>query len=98
MSETISFELGQCRATHGAMGALEDNQLPPIVLLQRHAAGDWGILSADDWQRNQDALTDGERILSNYVLPDGQKLWVITDAKDDDGVRESTCILLPSEY
>jgi hypothetical protein len=99
---TKTFELGRCVATPGALEALENHGSFPIVYLRRHAAGDWGILSADDTAANEAALLDGSRILSCYHLGDGlpgsQRIWIITEAQDDDGVRASTCILLPSEY
>ena len=42
---------------------------------------------------NDEALVNGERILSAYRTCKGVKLWVITEAD-----RSSTCILLPEEY
>jgi hypothetical protein len=97
-TKPVNFELGQCRATPGALEALEDNHTFPIIYLHRHAAGDWGTLTAHDTAANEQALEDGSRILSCYHLPDRQRIWIITDAVDDDGVRASTCIMLPSEY
>ncbi|KKN39327.1 hypothetical protein LCGC14_0744320 [marine sediment metagenome] len=62
-------------------------------LLRRHASGDWGDLSPDDRKANEEALKNGDRLLSAYHLLSGVKLWVITEAD-----RSSTCILLPDEY
>ena len=90
--------LGQCRATHGAIHALAANDTAALVLIVQHANGQWGELSDHDKQMNDAALEDGSRILSSYRLEDGTKLWVITDAQNDDGIRESTCIMLPEEY
>jgi hypothetical protein len=28
----------------------------------------------------------------------GGRVWIITEATDDQGVRRSTCILLPGDY
>lgn len=96
---TAKFSLGQCMATQGAMGALEDNQTFPIVYLKRHESGDWGDLDDHDRQLNDRALIDDSRILSAYKLADGQKIWIITEAvNDEDGSRFSTTILLPCEY
>jgi hypothetical protein len=92
------FELGQCVATPGALAAIEENRTYPIVFLARHQSGDWGDLSANDKRANEHALIDGSRILSAYLLPDGRKLWVITEAINDDNRRASTCVLLPGEY
>ena len=45
-----------------------------------------------------EALKDGSRIFSTYKTRKGVKLWVITEAEDDSGVRCATTILLPEEY
>lgn len=94
----IRFELGQVVATPGALQALEDADVTPVDLLRRHSQGDWGDLSAEDKQSNDEAIRDGSRIFSAYVLPTDTKVWVITEAEDDTGKRNSTCILLPDEY
>lgn len=36
--------------------------------------------------------------MSAYTLTSGEKLWVITEAADDDGNRICTTLLLPDEY
>jgi hypothetical protein len=92
------FEMGQLVATPAALEALEESRQTPIDLLRRHRRGDWGDLSPSDRQSNEEALEDGSRIFSAYILKTGVKLWVITEAQDDSGVRASTCILLPEEY
>jgi hypothetical protein len=65
-----------------------------------HISGDWGDLDDEDKQANEDALTDGSRIFSAYLLPsfDRLKIWIITEAADDKGRRSATTILFPSEY
>jgi hypothetical protein len=65
--------------------------------LGKHQCGDWGEVGADDWQANDQALVDGSRLLSAYRTLKGVKLWVITEAADDDGRRVATTILLPDE-
>jgi hypothetical protein len=92
------FEMGQLVATPAALEVLEESRQTPIDLLRRHCRGDWGDLSQSDKQSNEEALEHGSRIFSAYILKTGVKLWVITEAQDDSGVRASTCILLPSEY
>lgn len=87
------FKPGQLLATPGAMQALESNQTEPIELLGRHLVGDWGDVCEEDAQANADALAAGGRLLSVYRLPDGQKVWIITEAD-----RSATTLLLPSEY
>ncbi len=62
-------------------------------------AGDWVIVDAGDKAANEQALQDGSRLLSAYLLKDGQtKVWVITEAEGDDGKRAATTLLLPDEY
>ena len=92
------FVLGQVVATPGALEALARAGQLPEELLARHVSGDWGDLDPDDAALNDEAVKDGSRILSAYVLKTGQKLWAITEARDDEGHRSSTCLLLPDEY
>ncbi|HLJ28334.1 MAG TPA: hypothetical protein VKY85_16605 [Candidatus Angelobacter sp.] len=33
-----------------------------------------------------------------YHLKDGAKIWIITEAMDDEGRRAATTVLLPQEY
>ena len=94
----IHFEIGQVVATPGALEALGTAGVTPVELLRRHSQGDWGDLSAEDKQSNDEGVQVGSRIFSAYVLPTNVKLWVITEAQDDAGKRNSTCILLPDEY
>ena len=93
------FSIGQCVATPGALEALQAAGVSPLDLLSRHSQGDWGDLSQDDLEANNQALVDGSRILSAYVLPgQDQKVWIITEAVGDDGQRASTCVLMADEY
>ena len=61
--------------------------------MSRHITGDWGDCCEEDKQANEDALVQGERLLSVYRTAKNVKLWVITEAD-----RSSTCVLLPEEY
>ena len=98
-TSTRKFSLGQVVATPGALEALEEAGQTPIELIYRHAHGDWGSeLCEEDRQLNNQALEDGSRLLSAYKLNNGLKIWVITEAVDDNGERAATTILLPSEY
>lgn len=92
------FPLGQIFSTLGALKALENAGQAPAYFLARHAVCDWGEVSAEDKQSNDEALTTGARLLSAYTLADDTRIWVITEAADDDGQREATTILLPDEY
>ena len=97
--EEVQFSLGQVVATPGALDALQRNNTSGLEYVQRHATGDWGEVPEDDKETNEQALIDGSRLLSAYTLPDGTKLWIITDAViDDHGNRQATTMLLPEEY
>ncbi len=62
-----------------------------------HEFGEWGEVDADDKAANDAAVKNGSRIFSVYRLG-ADRLWIITDACDDEGRRASTCILRPEEY
>lgn len=87
------FKLGRILATPGALEVIADAHVSIVDLLIRHLRGDWGDLSDSDRQQNELAITAGQRILSNYVLPSGRSVWIITEAD-----RFATTFLLPGEY
>ena len=95
---TAKFSLGQIAATPGAIEAMEESGQTPAFFLDQHVSGNWGIVGEEDWKLNDEALKDGSRILSAYLTLKGKKLWVITEATDDDGHRAATTLLLPEEY
>jgi hypothetical protein len=84
------FDLGRTVATPGVLAAVPQDQLIPLVF--RHAEGDWGDLDPEDAAANDQALIDGDRLLSAYTV-DGTKVWIITEWD-----RSVTTILLPEEY
>jgi len=87
------FPPGEIVATPGALAELNECGVTIGQYLMRHVTGDWGTLTQHDWQENELSVMAGFRILSAYILPNGTKLWVITEAD-----RSSTCFLLPDEY
>lgn len=87
------FKLGQVVATPGALEALEATSDSPHELIARHASGDWGELGEEDVAENEFSLHRHLRLMSAYILSDGQKLWIITEAD-----RSVTTLLLPREY
>lgn len=105
MSKTIhvpcrpSFNLGQIVATPGALEATTDQQR--LAYLKRHSIGDWGCVCGTGWQANDEAVKDGDRILSAYPIDPlrpcegfgDNTLWIITEAD-----RSVTTFLLPDEY
>ena len=99
LNKSPRFSMGKILMTPGASTALDRIGQSPWSLLSQHVVGRWGIVDDSDKRANENSLADGSRLLSAYLLDDGQtKVWVITEAKDDDGVREATTILLPEEY
>jgi hypothetical protein len=98
MSVAMKFRLGRALATPAALEAIRRAGQDPLFFLERHARGDWGEVDAEDWKLNDQSVRDGSRILSAYRTLKGEKLWVITEAADDNGNRASTTVLLPDEY
>ncbi len=96
------FNLGQAVATPAALKTLERLGKSVLEYIERHVRGDWGDLSDDDKQANEDALVDGSRIFSSYTLAgegdDATRIWIITEAEDESGDRLATSIFLPEEY
>ncbi len=89
----IKFQLGQVVATPGALEALGQSGETALPYLARHQSGDWGTLSAADIAENELSVNERLRILSAYILKNGTKIWIITEAD-----RSSTTVLLPEEY
>ena len=85
--------LGRCVITPAAITALEEAGLTPASLLERQSSLDFGQLDAHDRHANEVAIRDGLRVLSNYPLPGGQRVWIITEWD-----RSYTTVLLPSDY
>ncbi len=95
------FSLGQLVATPGAIAVMERLGTAPADLIARHVSGDWGDLDPEDRGLNEQAVRDGDRILSVYGKADDatdDRLWVITEAQDDQGRRAATTLLTPDEY
>ena len=93
-TETIPrFPPGQIVATPGALALLTQHGVSPNTILRRHLAGDWGTLCSDDAALNDEALRDGSRILSSYLIAPGVTVWIITDAEAD--IDEAGNLLRP---
>lgn len=85
------FKLGQLLATPGAIDAFNGGSFWPYI--KRHCQGDWGEICEEDKAENELSLKHGFRLLSAYTIPNGCKVWIITEAD-----RSATTILLPEEY
>lgn len=92
------FELGEIIATKGVadvMNADKDFKKFCLEKLVNHSFGEWGDLCKRDKKLNDEALTNGTRILSAYEYESdlSKKIWIITEAD-----RSHTTILFPDEY
>ncbi len=92
------FELGLVVMTPGVEELVAAGIVNPTPLLHRHVAGDWGDLDPEDRASNARALIHGDRLLSSYDVAEGVRVWLITEAADDNGYRQATTLLLPDEY
>ena len=87
------FTLGRIFATPAAQDVLAEARASVVDLLTRHLRGDFGDLAESDRQQNELAVATGQRILSSYVLPNGQTVWLVTESD-----RSATTFLLPGDY
>ena len=93
------FKLGAVMITPGASDTVLHQRV--IECINRHLKGDWGNLCEEDAEENCISSHEGYRILSAYAIDETKPakghgencFWIITEAN-----RESTTILLPSEY
>lgn len=93
------FSLGQVVATPGALAST--NNIQRLIYLGRHQSGDWGTICEEDREVNDQAVKEGDRIISAYPIDPAKPckgfgdncLWIITEAD-----RSVTTFLLPEEY
>jgi hypothetical protein len=96
--ETEKFGLGRVVATPGALEALAAAGQSADEFLARHITCDWGELDSEDKSLNDAALIDGSRILSAYKTRKGERIWIITEAVNEVGLRYCSTILKPEDY
>lgn len=92
------FHPGKVSGTPLAIKAVRDAGQEPAFFLDKHVTGDWGTVSEDDKRANEDALMSGDRIVSAYRTLKGEKIWIVTEAKNADGVRPTTTVMVPEDY
>jgi hypothetical protein len=71
------FPLGEIRIARSAQRRVQSRDVE--MALRRHAQGDWGQVSPEEWARNEQSLVHGHRLLSQYRAHSGYAFWVITD-------------------
>ena len=86
------FTLGKTYVTASVAAWAERHGIDLTRYLRCHHCGQWGDLEEDDERANEDALTDGTRIFSAYLI-EGEKIYIITEAD-----RSHTTILFATEY
>ncbi len=93
--EVGALEYGQFYVTRGIDEKMRRNLLFQAEVLKglaRYFSNDWGEVCKEDWEMNDEAAADGERILAAYPTCEG-KIWIITEWD-----RSCTTILFPDEY
>lgn len=93
MHTDTMFPLGSLIISPAAYELLDQQNISPDSLFERHALGDWGDVTDSDKKANDLAIEMGGRILSSYMLPNAERVWVTTDPE-----RTATTILLPCEH
>jgi len=88
---TPKFSPGQIVITTNAQQQLDQSDVQ--TALRRHLSGDWGDCETEDAAANDDALLQGDRLLSVYHTAERVRFWVITEAD-----RSATTVLLPEDY
>ena len=93
----MRHNLGRVVATAALAAAVPQQQI--TALLDRHSAGDWGDLSADDMAANDEAARTGDgRLFSSYDTPEHGTIWIITDDIRGEGEGPITTVLFPDDY
>jgi len=91
------LQTGKLYWTRGIEEAMSNVMMRFFVLgaLECHKRGNWGDIDDQDKEENDRALENELRVVSSYntdMVADG-KIWIITERG-----RETTTVLLPSEY
>ena len=93
----MRHNLGRVVATAALAAAVPHHQI--TALLDRHSAGDWGDLGADDLAANDEAARTGDgRLFSSYDTPEHGTIWIITDDIRGEGEGPITTVLFPDDY
>lgn len=87
------FSLGEVVITTLAVLTLDQAGECSRCLLDRHAAGDWGELSQEEYKRNDWAVDNSEEVLSAYRMVTGETIYVITSPD-----RSRTIVMHSDEF
>lgn len=89
---TTLFPVGALIFSAGVDRLMRAGRLDPLPYFQRHASGDWGDITDEQWQANNAALQSGDRLESFYVIHRELSIRIVTEAD-----RSETCITLALE-
>jgi hypothetical protein len=88
-------------ATPGALNAFAATGENPINYIVRHMNLDPGVLAAANQLANLQAVRESTRVFSAYELPDGTRIWIITEADrfltEGAHIRPTICRLRKGE-
>lgn len=90
------FELGKFLVTKGVNELIASDtkfSMHVLICMARHKTKDWGDLDEEDKRLNDEAVLNGDRILSAYHHEKFPKIWIITECD-----RSATTVMFPSEY
>lgn len=87
----VRFQSGKLCATQGVMKNISQQKIARLV--NRHIRGDWGDTCMADQKANEQAIRNGDRILSWYQISGKIRVLIITEAD-----RSATTIMLADEY
>lgn len=91
----MKFKSGQIVATTGIVEETKRNPHFSESIkesLKKHLSGDWGCVSVQDSELNDQAIANKDRIFSTYEIFK-KKIYIITEAD-----RSATTVLFPDEY
>lgn len=86
------FPLGKIIITTGIMKLIRNKKYLLYPFIDKHSKGNWGYICNKDKEANNQALINGERLISSYIF-DNIRIDIITEHD-----RSSTTILLNEEY
>lgn len=95
------FNIGKIIVTRGIYEAIKESDrfaAEVNLSLQRYAVKDWGNLSDDDKQANEESLKypDDLYLLAAYETCKG-KIWIITNRISGNAGDNATTVCFPSE-
>ena len=74
----MRFDLGRVVVTPNAFEALRTGSLRLEDLLERHQSGDWGDVSDETAEINEQAVQKHFALVSTYAMPAGERVTVFT--------------------